>query len=266
MNRRTFIAVLAALALLAPLISTADAQTTRFNISVSMNIKVRGSRVQHDGTQCSSRNGTTPSQITVTADYQSSQFTRPLSHGTARGDTCEFSFVFDIVQAATYIVSFEGIEVERLSRESVEQDGIRLTFSDQSNPTDPSATPSAEDTLSLIARVPNVSRAQTAVYSNIREETLFTDPLSLIFTSYEFDTEDSAASQFPAICEHTEANLAQLVDYQDQNPVSIGRIGDERCAYDSDNPEGAVVLWVAVRVGNQVLTVIAMGMGGNYPT
>jgi hypothetical protein len=113
----------------------------------------------------------------------------------------------------------------------------------------------------MAAMLPNVERAEQIVYSNIKEGSLFSEPLALFFTSYEFGSTEDSEVAFPLLAEHLENHLQILSDAEYLKEVSIGRIGDDRVAFYTE--ESTRIATAAVRVEHQILSSLAVAMGGD---
>ena len=169
----------------------------------------------------------------------------PIDKKTLESRGWSIGFVLD---APTYLTNANTSSTKSNTRKT------RLT---------PTPTQSSDEEFSLVAPTQNVRRVQEVIYANVKESTLFTEPVAMTFISYEFGNENDAIAGFNTISSHAELNLGLLTKTDRIHDVSVGRLGDQRAAY--QRSDGAPTLWVVVRQGNQVLSVLALGIEGDYP-
>lgn len=114
---------------------------------------------------------------------------------------------------------------------------------------------------------PNVVNALTVAFANVNESSLFTEPLLLLFVSYEFKNTDDATESFSVLKEEIRRNYEIFVDDPKKTKLqkrvveaSVGRIGDDRFSFTNSSPDYAGSTWSGVRVEHQALTVMSVGL------
>ena len=111
--------------------------------------------------------------------------------------------------------------------------------------------------------LPNATFAQMVMATKVREDTLFTEPISMIFTAYGLPTEAEAESAFPNVVKYFEGRAAAMDAEIEYDQVSVGRLGDDRAGIYGISDTGARDLFVVVRVGSNILYVRAVALGGD---
>lgn len=125
----------------------------------------------------------------------------------------------------------------------------------------PTPTPDPETVFTLTAKVDDVELAEQASFSNDNSGYLFTEPWDFYVNSYRFPSEDDASTAMPSMCEHADKQTRNASDGARVKEVSVGRIGDEACAYFSD--EKSHGLFIVTRANNHILTVYAFASDGD---
>lgn len=125
----------------------------------------------------------------------------------------------------------------------------------------PPSTPDPETEFRIVARIEGVESAQEAVFANQNSDDFLTEPWNLFVNTYTLDSSGSASESFPTVCDHIARQMDNLHDVTASREISVGRLGDETCAF-IDGEDGNNV-WVATRVGSHILTVFSVSTGGD---
>lgn len=112
--------------------------------------------------------------------------------------------------------------------------------------------------------LPNAIFGYAAMASNINADSLFTEPISMIFFVYGFASDADAAEAFPEVVAYLQnrADDLGIATDMEYRRVSIGRIGDEREGYYSEGIDTARDLLAIIRVGPNILYLRSLALAG----
>lgn len=111
--------------------------------------------------------------------------------------------------------------------------------------------------------LPDAVFGYATMATNVRVDTIFVEPVTMIFFVYGFATEEDAKAEFPDITDYLTGRASGLDADFEHNEVSIGPLGDERWGYYGVTIEGASDLIAVVRVGPNVLYLRALALAGD---
>jgi hypothetical protein len=119
--------------------------------------------------------------------------------------------------------------------------------------------------------LPNATFAQMALATNIRHDSLTTEPIAILFTAFGFSSEDESALALDSVADHYRSEAERGQDttlWWPYSEMSVGPLGDDRRAFWSETRESALgstgkSVHVVVQVGPNILYTWTLALSGD---